>query len=265
MIKTNQPDGVLVTPEMLKEMVDYIRQFEDTIGRQEKVYVTEIFRRIGYADSLFPKSVPKRQRKDAKQLKNWQMEQDQLSVIYERLVDDGYIFDYQYYAYPCRVLEVSEKLIEVLVKVPFKDYESDFEHIEPPTFVIVKAQPFKLIESPEDYLTYRRGYKSLERSAENPRLSLAFSWFASQTIYEQWSDYVQGYSLPRDKARGVSSFSKITGDRTAAHKVLGLEPDANADEVKVAYRKLSAIHHPDKGGDHERMAEINTAYNTLVS
>lgn len=265
MAKINHPDGVLVTPEMLKEMVDYIRKFEDIIGRNEKSYLTEIYRRIGYTDLLFRPRVPKRQRMNAQEHKNWQMEQEELSVIYERLVDDDYVFDYQYYAQPCRVLEASEKLTKILVKVPFKGYETKYEHIEPQEFVIIRAQSSTLIEAPEDYRTYRCGYKSLERSVENPKLSLAFNWFANQSIYEQWSDYVKGFSLPRDKARGVSSFSKNTDARTVAHMVLDLEPGANVDEVKVAYRKLSAIHHPDKGGDHEQMAKINTAYDTLMS
>jgi hypothetical protein len=265
MANINQHDGVLVTPEMLREMVDYIRQYEDIIGQEEKFYVSEIFRRIGYTDLLFSEGIPKNQHEDDEECKNWLIEQEQLSVIYERLADDGYVFDYQYYAHPCRVLEITKKFTKVLVKIPFNDYQSDLEHIEPPAFVIIKAQPFKLIESSEDYQSYNRGYKSLERSAENPKLSLAFSWFANQSVYEQWSDYVRGCSLLRDEARGVFSRSKITEDSMAAHKALGLEPGVNADKVREAYRKLSAIHHPDRGGDHGRMSEINTAYDMLMS
>ncbi len=42
--------------------------------------------------------------------------------------------------------------------------------------------------------------------------------------------------------------------------VLGISRDADADTIKGAYRRLSSQHHPDKGGDPTRMAEINKAY-----
>ncbi len=43
-------------------------------------------------------------------------------------------------------------------------------------------------------------------------------------------------------------------------QVLGVAKDAKPEEIKAAYRKLAAEHHPDKGGDQARMAEINKAY-----
>ena len=42
--------------------------------------------------------------------------------------------------------------------------------------------------------------------------------------------------------------------------VLGVSPNATDDEVRAAYRKLAARHHPDRpGGNAQRMAEINAA------
>jgi DnaJ-class molecular chaperone len=32
-------------------------------------------------------------------------------------------------------------------------------------------------------------------------------------------------------------------------EALGLAPDATAEDVRDAWRKLAAIHHPDRGGD----------------
>lgn len=44
-------------------------------------------------------------------------------------------------------------------------------------------------------------------------------------------------------------------------QVLGVAKDSPANEIKIAYRTLSAIHHPDReGGDSSKMAEINEAY-----
>lgn len=44
-------------------------------------------------------------------------------------------------------------------------------------------------------------------------------------------------------------------------EVLGVDAkEASIDVVKDKYRKLSSVHHPDKGGDPERMTELNWAW-----
>lgn len=47
------------------------------------------------------------------------------------------------------------------------------------------------------------------------------------------------------------------------YELLGVKKTANKDEIKKAFYKLAAKHHPDKGGDAEKFKEINTAYQTL--
>ena len=47
------------------------------------------------------------------------------------------------------------------------------------------------------------------------------------------------------------------------YHTLGVEPNANPDEIKRAYRRLASQHHPDKGGDKHRFQEIEEAYRTL--
>ena len=42
-------------------------------------------------------------------------------------------------------------------------------------------------------------------------------------------------------------------------EVLGVQPDASADDIEAAYKRQASKHHPDKGGTAERMAEINRA------
>ncbi len=41
--------------------------------------------------------------------------------------------------------------------------------------------------------------------------------------------------------------------------VLGLDGDASADDVRAARRALARRHHPDQGGDADRMREVNQA------
>ena len=47
------------------------------------------------------------------------------------------------------------------------------------------------------------------------------------------------------------------------YKVLGLEKNASADDIKKAYRTLANKHHPDKGGNLKTMQEINVEYDML--
>lgn len=44
---------------------------------------------------------------------------------------------------------------------------------------------------------------------------------------------------------------------------LGLEHGASLDDIQNQYRKLAMQHHPDKGGNAEKFAQINQAYEHL--
>lgn len=48
-----------------------------------------------------------------------------------------------------------------------------------------------------------------------------------------------------------------------AYAVLGVAPTAPREVVEAAYRALAKKYHPDTGGDHRRMVEINTAYSAV--
>ena len=50
---------------------------------------------------------------------------------------------------------------------------------------------------------------------------------------------------------------------TDHYQTLGVQPNANADEIKKAYRTLANKHHPDKGGDQAVFKDISVAYDTL--
>jgi len=44
------------------------------------------------------------------------------------------------------------------------------------------------------------------------------------------------------------------------YEILGVSANATKDQIRRAYRKLAALHHPDRpGGSHEKMRDINAA------
>jgi curved DNA-binding protein len=47
------------------------------------------------------------------------------------------------------------------------------------------------------------------------------------------------------------------------YSILGLQKNADQDEIKKAYRRMAAQHHPDRGGDTQKFQEIQAAYETL--
>lgn len=47
------------------------------------------------------------------------------------------------------------------------------------------------------------------------------------------------------------------------YNILGVNRDASTDEIKTAYRKLAAKHHPDRGGDTKTFQNIQQAYDIL--
>ena len=47
------------------------------------------------------------------------------------------------------------------------------------------------------------------------------------------------------------------------YSILGVDQTASADEIKRAYRKKAAQHHPDRGGNEEEFKRIQEAYDTL--
>ncbi len=53
-------------------------------------------------------------------------------------------------------------------------------------------------------------------------------------------------------------------DDASAYAALGLEPDADAAAIEQAYKRLIKEYHPDReGGNSERAAELNRAYQEL--
>ena len=53
-------------------------------------------------------------------------------------------------------------------------------------------------------------------------------------------------------------------DETEARAVLGVGPDADADAIRAAHRRLVAGVHPDRGGSAELARRVNAARDVLL-
>lgn len=54
------------------------------------------------------------------------------------------------------------------------------------------------------------------------------------------------------------------GEKGAALAVMGLEEPVDFPAIKRRYRQLAMRHHPDRGGDHHRLQELNRAMAVLA-
>ena len=50
-----------------------------------------------------------------------------------------------------------------------------------------------------------------------------------------------------------------------ARKLLGVEAGASQAAVREAHRRMAALTHPDRGGNHARMQELNAARDLLLN
>jgi hypothetical protein len=72
----------------------------------------------------------------------------------------------------------------------------------------------------------------------------------------------QGFSrlLPGTPKRAIAR----SPDDRAARQVLGVAPEATAEDIRAAHRRLIAAVHPDRGGSLELTRQINAARDLLL-
>lgn len=66
-----------------------------------------------------------------------------------------------------------------------------------------------------------------------------------------------------DDMPGNDSAPQQDTDTNKLYELLGVEKNASSDEIKKSFRKKAIKLHPDKGGDPQKFAEINEAYEVL--
>jgi DnaJ-domain-containing protein 1 len=74
-------------------------------------------------------------------------------------------------------------------------------------------------------------------------------------------------TTPADVSALIDSFWKQLGSfdrREEALAELGLADPVDDETIKRAWRRLAMAHHPDRGGDNERLQAINAAVGRLI-
>ena len=84
------------------------------------------------------------------------------------------------------------------------------------------------------------------------------------TAWLDRSEYADGWrdAAHTGSADHAASSSGMTRDEAA--EILGVAPDAAAEDIKAAHHKLMAANHPDKGGSPWLARQINMARDTLL-
>jgi hypothetical protein len=78
-----------------------------------------------------------------------------------------------------------------------------------------------------------------------------------------WWDGLDYSNFKDEKVVAAANVVQVAAEGKDLYAVLGVAPDATAKELRTAYRKLAIKYHPDKGGDPEKMKELNLAYELL--
>ncbi len=81
---------------------------------------------------------------------------------------------------------------------------------------------------------------------------------SNQWKHEYDSSYFWGHSAKEEEPHEKPKQPDPPAKRPW-HAVLGVRPDATIQQRQKAYRSLAMKYHPDRGGSHEKMAELNAA------
>lgn len=116
-----------------------------------------------------------------------------------------------------------------------------------------------------DFIRFLKKVKEDAEYADGYKNSFNFNqqYYSQQQSANQQYNYSNQYNTGQNN----NSFNKKEYNKNkesvlpSYYKVLGFnkKPDS-FDDIKLSYRRLVKVHHPDRGGDMETMQKINDAY-----
>ena len=64
---------------------------------------------------------------------------------------------------------------------------------------------------------------------------------------------------------GANAVAPVQQSAEDPYMILGIQPGADSNAIKLAYRRLAKQHHPDAGGNAAEFQKIKTAFNELLA
>ena len=64
---------------------------------------------------------------------------------------------------------------------------------------------------------------------------------------------------------GANAVAPVQQSAEDPYMILGIQPGADSNAIKLAYRRLAKQHHPDSGGNAAEFQKIKTAFNELLA
>lgn len=121
------------------------------------------------------------------------------------------------------------------------------------------------LDALKEYIPSR--YRKYMPDESKWRISISAEW-----ELQEWADFCRITYQARlkweshwgEKRQKADTYPSAIRTRDDAFIALHLRPSAPPEVVKAAYKAMSLLHHPDRGGSTSTMQLINVAYETLT-
>jgi hypothetical protein len=111
--------------------------------------------------------------------------------------------------------------------------------------------------------------EKLDREAQARREQLAKEREAER-MYNAWREHMRK-QMDEEKKRKErrenihSNAHKVNQNRVNALKLMGLNDNSSEKDIKLAYKRLAKVHHPDLGGKESNFIKLKKAYDYLMN
>lgn len=130
----------------------------------------------------------------------------------------------------------------------------------------------RLLERARKLQLAAKKYRARSRNLQVNLHTLVTLIYDAQRIIERGGDQIEWRwqtildtcsRLSIDPAMNIPPPPSSSTRSSRAHAVLCVNADAPPEVIDAAYKALAKLHHPDRGGDPERMKEITEAYREM--